>query len=183
MIRLSEKAKIILAVLAVLTVAVGAVAVVAMTSSASDAQTSLDSSQGIAREAGEASGYLYAVVGFDEIKWGSTITEATIIGHSGDTVDSYFIRNSQAGSVSIVVWKINADDSNVSEIFRNENFGLNDSICLTGVGLYRADVTVINKDNTSIEQKFYAQIDSDKILLKPETILPSSGGVFSGCIL
>lgn len=180
MIRLSEKAKIILAVLAVLTVAVGAVAVVAMTSSASDAQTSLDSSQGIAREAGEASGYLYAVVGFDEIKWGSTITEATIIGHSGDTVDSYFIRNSQAGSVSIVVWKINADDSNVSEIFRNENFGLNDSICLTGVGLYRADVTVINKDNTSIEQKFYAQIDSDKILLKPETILPSSGGVFSG---
>ena len=183
MLKLSEKAKIILAVIAVAVVAAGAVTFVALSSNANNVQDDLYANGGRNGVSALAAGDDFSIVvdAYHDInneytgtKWSTDISNPAEIGVAGAGTVSYFVTGESFGGVDTAISysQINADGSLIGESVTLDD-PWNDSIVTDLAGLYCAEVTV-DSQVFRLYAKVIKPAQSEKIVLEVKLTFPQA---------
>lgn len=189
MIKLSEKAKIILAVIAVAVVAAGAVTYVALSSNANNVQSDLSVNGGRNGVSALAAGDDFSIVvdAYNDInneytgtKWSTDINNPAEIGVAGAGTVSYFVTGESFGGVDTAISysQINADGSLIGESVTLDD-PWNDSIVTDLAGLYCAEVTV-DSQVFRLYAKVIKPAQSEKTVLEVKLTFPQASLKYTG---
>ena len=193
MLKLSEKAKIILAVIAVAVVAAGAVTFVALSINANSVQDDLCANGGRNGVSALAENDDFSIV-FDYYndvnneytgrKWSTDLSNPTVIGmYTGEDIVSYFatFNGFSCYSASIAVTEIDAVGNKIGE---SATFDEVSPIAVKSAGTYIAEVTVQYNDSGAdkeLTRSFYAQVKkAEKTVLEVKLTFPQTSLKYTG---